>query len=133
MDNLPITTKKHNLKSGNSLEIWPAKWEDALNLMQVVSKEISTLDLVKGTVEGLSLQMISSKPLMSALWPCMGLCVYKSTEKISEQTFTSMEGRKDFIEIVKEVLVFNITPFSENVALLCEAMFKKDLAILSTK
>jgi hypothetical protein len=127
---MEVKTLKHKLKSGNDLEVWPSKFDDGFNLLQVVSQEFSALDLSKGTVEGLSMQLMASRTLSDAMWPCLGQATYKG-ERINKTMFESMEARKDFIEIVKEVLVFNLGPFSENVASLCKALFQKDIAILS--
>lgn len=126
---MSVDTHKVQLKSGNELMIWLAKFEDGYNLLQTVTREIKNIDIKEGTVEGLSMQLISSPALRETMWPCLTLCTYKGL-RITKEMFEALDARKDFLEIVKEVMIYNINPFSENVASLCKAIFQKDISIL---
>lgn len=121
---------KKKLESGAEIEVTLASFPEGHRLFKVVAKELQGLDLAIGTVQNLALKLISSEEIEAALWPCMARGVYNNSQKIVPSLFEDPAIRCDFLEIAKEVMVFNLTPFSKNVGLLSSAMFRKDIDTL---
>ena len=125
---------KKKLESGAELEVFLATFSEGHKLFKAVTKELQDVDLVKDTVQKLSLRLISSEAIEGYLWPCMGKALYTGQgfekKKITPEIFEKAEIRQDFLEIAKEVMVYNLTPFSKNVGSLSSALFRKDTDIL---
>ena len=129
-----VETLKKKLESGAEIEVWLASFSEGHKLFKAVTKELQDVDLVQDTVQKLSLKLISSEAVESCLWPCMLKAIYTGhgyeKKKISPEIFEKADIRRDFLEISKEVMVYNLTPFSKNIGSLSSALFRKDTDIL---
>ena len=130
MENLKV-----KLSSGAELEVTLAPFQDGHRLFKAVTRELKTFDLAEGTVENLSMLLVSSDDIDAALWPCMARAVYKTAEcpaglKVVPSLFENEEARGDLLDIQREVLGFNLTPFSKAIGSLSKATLKKDISIL---
>lgn len=126
-----METLKVTLESGATLEVFLADFPDGHKLYKAVAKELSKYNLADGTVENLALVMASSEDVDSALWPCMKQALYTGNgyekAKVVPDIFAKPEIRKDLIEIQKEVLGYNLVPFSKAIGSLLIATLKRDI------
>lgn len=121
---------KKKLESGAELVVSIASFTEGHKLFKAVTKELRDIDLAEGTVQKLSMQLVSSECIEEALWPCMGRATYNGL-KVNPELFENPEVRCDFLEVLKEVLAYNLIPFSKNLGSLSTAVFRKDLDILT--
>lgn len=105
MDNTKIT-----LESGAVLYISLAPFSLGHKLFKVVSKEMSQMSAGENLDGKLGLILLASEQVEEALWPCLARATYNGN-KISPETFENFSSRKDFIQVAKEVLSFNLNPF----------------------
>lgn len=117
--------KEIKTKGGADLVVRPASLANAINLQNIVLKEISgtgldiDLDLGKmagGTLNELLPALInvcSSEAVQDALFNCLVQCTYNS-EKITRDTFENFEARGDFYEVLIECAKYNLAPFFKN-------------------
>ena len=121
--------KEIKTKGGADLVVRPASLANAINLQNVVLKEISgtgldiDLDLNKmlGGDVGKTLNELlpvfvnvcSSEAVQNALFDCLVQCTYNS-EKITRDTFENFEVRGDFYEVLIECAKYNLAPFFKN-------------------
>lgn len=129
MENLKV-----KLESGAELEATLASFPEGHRLYKAVTKELSRYNLAEGTAENLAMVLSSSDEIDAALWPCMARACYKTEEcpaghKINPMLFEKAEYRSDLIEIQREVLGFNLIPFSKAIGSLLRAALKRDIAI----
>jgi len=120
---------KKTLESGAELTISLASFPEGHRLFKAVTKELQSIDLAEDTVQKLSMQLVSSEAIEQALWPCMARATYGGL-KVNQELFEDAKIRCDFLEVMKEVLGFNLVPFSKNLGSLSTAIFRKDINIL---
>lgn len=118
---------KINLKSGNTLEIQEASFQDAWALTQAIANELTkglpglkldTLDSAEilqkemdvGKILSLVFQLVASKPVFELLWDCFKPCLYNG-EKIEKGIFDNPSARSDFLPCVVEIVKLNVLPF----------------------
>lgn len=118
--------KTVTLKSGNSLDVQVASFDDAWRLTQSVSHVLSTSlpgfkvegldpeamqkDIDLGKILGIICQLVASPTLYDLLWPCFAPCLYNGN-KITRATFQDEAARGDFLPCVVEILKANVVPF----------------------
>ncbi len=107
MENLKVT-----LVSGAELEVTLASFAEGHRLFKVVTKELETVDFKEDTVQKMAFKLISSESIEHALWPCMSRATYNKM-KVNPDLFEDANVRGDFLSVAKEVLVFNLLPFSK--------------------
>lgn len=126
-----METLKVKLESGAELECWLASFQEGHALWMAVSKELKDTDFTGITVGKLSLDVLSSEEIMKAIWPCMGKTVYTGhgfeKKKCEPVIFEKAEVRGDFLQIVEEVLVYNILPFSKKIGSLLKTSFLRGI------
>jgi hypothetical protein len=131
-----VETLKKKLESGSEIEIWLANFQDGHELYMAVAKELSKYDLAEGTVENLALVITSSKEVNAVLWPCMKMATYTGNGyemvKITPEIFQKKEVRADLAEIQKEVMGFNLSPFSKPIGSLLIAALTKSIPTLKS-
>ena len=125
---------KKKLDSGSEIEIFLADFPDGHRLYKAVTRELSKYDLAEGTAENLALIMTSSEDVDAALWPCMKNCLYTGhsyeKQKLSMEFFGKKpEIREDLVEIQREVLGYNMIPFSKPIGSLLIAALTKSIPI----
>jgi hypothetical protein len=122
------------LDSGAKVEIQLASFEVCNRLLKAVMREIKdvTLNLgIKGgmqnlaelevnddslnTIKSLIAQIISSDRIEEALWECMPVVLYNGA-KVTKATFEPVEARGDYLPLAKEVLVYNLGPFTKSLS-----------------
>ncbi len=104
---------KKTLTSGAQLEVTLASFPEGHKLYKAVAKKFGEID-ENDTVQKVSFQISSSEEIESALWPCMFRATYDG-RKINIEIFEDAKVRSDFLEIQREVLGFNLIPFSGGV------------------
>jgi len=107
--------KEVSLPSGATLKITPAPFSDARDLYQAVLRESKhvQLDFEKELplfIKDFFCTAFSSKAIEKIVWDCMKRCIYNDL-KITEDTFEPVEAREDYIKVIAEVTIENITPF----------------------
>ncbi len=120
---------KKKLESGAELDVTLAPFSDGHRLFKAVTKELQEINLSEDSVQKLSMRLLSSEPIENALWPCMARGSYNGL-KINPDLFENAEARCDFLEVMKEVLAYNLLPFSKNLGSLSTAIFQKNIDIL---
>lgn len=105
-----MSTLSKTLNSGAVLNVTLADFPLGKRLFKAVTKELESLDFNEDTVAKMALRLISSDEIEEALWPCMGRVTYNSL-KVTPALFEDSKIREDFLEVAKEVMVFNLTPF----------------------
>lgn len=132
-----METLKKKLESGSELEVWLADFPSGHALYKAVTRELSKYNLVEGTAENLAMVMTSSEDVDSALWPCMGKAVYTGhgyeKKKITQDMFEKSEVRSDLVEIQREVLGYNLIPFSPAIGSLLIAALRKNISSLKSQ
>lgn len=122
---------KKILSSGSELDMTMAPFQDAHNLFQAVLKELKNVNLDLGlksntsftdffekdvtddllnTLKNFITSLLASKDIQISLQPCLQRCTYNN-QKVTMDLFEDEKAREDFIEVLKEVLVFNLFPF----------------------
>jgi hypothetical protein len=111
------------LPSGAILEMTMAPFEDGHKLLKAVSREIESTKITTGmqdleAIKNLMMRAIYSEEIERALIPCLARCKYNkqlvNTKLFSDETITDEEKirrRGDYLPVVKEVLMYNLTPF----------------------
>jgi hypothetical protein len=141
--------KENNLKSGAVLGLQMAAFEDSMDLLDSILKE-----MVGVKVEGFDIKeligqdltqlkdvlfkIISSKLVKAALWKCMESCTYQEAGtaaglRINKATFESEKTRGDFFPVAGEVTAYNLAPFFKNLTLPSSVQEKLDLLGASQK
>lgn len=130
MENLKVS-----LRSGAQLLASLGSFSEGHRLYKAVTRELSRYNLAEGTAENLAMVMTSSEDVDTALWPCLERATYTpagqtSLLKINQGLFENAEYRSDLLEIQREVLGYNLIPFSLPVGSLLLAALKKDIGAL---
>ncbi len=107
---------KKTLDSSAELEVTLSSFAEGHRLFKVVTKELEGVDFQEDTVQKLAFRLISSEEVEKALWPCMGRATYNKL-KVNPDLFEDPSVREDFLIVAKEVLVFNLLPFSKGLGL----------------
>jgi hypothetical protein len=132
-----METLKKKLDSGSEIEVFLADFPDGHRLYKAVARELSKYNLAEGTVENLAMVMAASEDVDAALWPCMKKALYTGhgyeKQKLSPEIFEKPEIRSDLIEIQKEVLGYNLVPFSKAIGSLLIATLKRDISSLKSQ
>lgn len=125
---------KKTLDSGAVLEIQMAPFVEGEALLSAVMSELETVKIKLGadkfnniqdlmcmdfgdealdTLKNLAVRLISSRVIKTALWPCIGRALYNN-QRITLETFEVESARADYLIVLKEVLWFNLSPFTKN-------------------
>src|SRR5574343_678337 len=116
------------LPSGAELEITLSPFEDAKNLLQVISAEGIELKLDANQeidvnfFKGIFLKAISSKKIEAALKVCMSRATYNG-QKIDKDTFEDPAAREDYLLVCMEVAKENLSPFTKSLSALFGQLF----------
>lgn len=113
--------KEVKLKSGRVLRLGLAPFRDSKALFDAICLEVKgnsldprmevDINFIKDTAMGL----IASEKVFGCIQVCMAKCLYNG-QRIDEQTFESVEGREDFLEICMHVTKENVLPFMKNLS-----------------
>lgn len=127
--------KEVKLKSGGTLRMQLAAFDDAMTLLEVV-----LMELVGVSIEGFKIEellakdmsqlkdavfkVIASRKVKDALWVCMGSSMYAppgdnpdGALRIDRATFNDEKARGDYFPVAGEVAQFNLAPFFKNLEL----------------
>jgi hypothetical protein len=136
------------LESGAVLDLSMCSFEEGTRLMKAVAREIRNVQVSLGakgesdvfkmemgneamnTIKNIVMSLIASDDIESALWPCIERGTYTAdgiTRKINRDLFDGEKARGDYIPILKEGLIFNLTPFFKSLASLV-----KDIPLANT-
>ena len=119
------------LESGAILDVSICSFTEGTKLMKAVSKEIKNTPISLGTnvadffkaevsseilntMKNIITSLLSSEDIEAALWPCMERGTYTVggvIRKINRDLFEDEKTRADYVPVLKEVLVYNLTPF----------------------
>jgi hypothetical protein len=115
--------KQIETKTGAEIQIAPAPFKDAMELKNVLFKELASSgisfdkinleDIEKTGLEQIIkpiIQIDTSKDFYNAFFKCAGRCLYNGN-KITEETFEDVTAREDYYLIMLEVLKENLSPF----------------------
>ncbi len=137
------------LESGAVLDLSICSFAEGNRLMKAVAKELKNIQISLGakgqtvdffklelgdealnTIKNLVTGLIASDEIEAALWPCMERGTYTIndvTHHIKRDIFEDEKARADYIPILKEALVFNLSPFFKSLRSLV-----KDLPVVNT-
>ena len=123
---------KKTLDSGARIEIQVSSFEVCNRLLKTVMREVDGVKVSLGiksgaknlgdlelnddalnTIKSFIARIISSESVESVLWECMPVVLYNDG-KVTRDTFENIEARADYLPLMKEVLVYNLTPFFKN-------------------
>jgi hypothetical protein len=119
------------MPSGAVLEMTMAPFAEGHALLKAVSREIEGIKLDLKDVDPIKnfiARMIYSDSVERALKPCLDRCIYNK-QRINDQLFEDPKSRGDYLAVVKEVLVHNLTPFIGNLS----SMFKDITEVVSAQ
>ena len=133
------------LESGAVLELSICSFAEGNRLMKAVAKEIKNTQISLGakgqmgdflklqvgddalnTIKNLVTGLLASDEIESALWPCIERGTYDGVH-IKRDIFEDEKVRADYIPILKEALVYNLSPFFKSLKSLV-----KDIPLVST-
>lgn len=120
---------KKKLTSGADLEVTPSSFQDAHKLFKATMRELEKVrielgagvkasalleteltDEVLNTIKNVVTRLAGSEEVEAALWPCMERALWKN-RKCNALLFDDPQAREDFLEVAREVLLFNLRPF----------------------
>jgi hypothetical protein len=120
---------KKVLESGAVLDLSICSFAEGTKLMKAVAKELKNTQISLGvkervsdffklnlgddalnTIKNLVTGLLSSDEIEAALWPCIERGTYNGIH-IQKDIFEDEKTRADYIPILKEALVYNLTPF----------------------
>jgi hypothetical protein len=126
------------LESGAILKLSLCSFAEGSKLMKAVARELRNTTISLGvkevknlgdlfkidvgdealnTFKNLVAGLISSEEIEAALWPCIvrGSYIYAGVEThINKDLFEDEKARADYLPILKEALVYNLSPFFVN-------------------
>ena len=133
------------LDSGSILDLSICSFAEGNRLMKAVAKEIKNTQISLGakgqmgdflklqvgddalnTIKNLVTGLLASDEIEAALWPCIERGTYNGIH-IKKDIFEDEKVRADYIPILKEALVYNLTPFFKSLKSLV-----KDIPLVST-
>ena len=137
---------KKTLPSGAVLEASICSFDEGKKLFKTVTREMETIKLDIGDMDFSSLtnknadissemvntmknivsRLISSDEIESCLWPCLGRATIDKI-KITNGTFEDVEVRGDYIIVLKEILIFNMSPFIGSLISMLKALPKRNI------
>ena len=113
------------LGSGALLNLSLCSFSEGTKLMKAVTKELKNTPILFGdqisnfnTIKTIASVLIASDEIEQNLWPCMERGTYTIdgiTHKINKDLFENEKARADYIPILKETLVFSLSPFLKNI------------------
>jgi len=114
------------LPSGRKMEVAPAPFVEAKRLYQAIAGEMVRLSLnpdddVTNLMKNVICLAVFSPNIEAALEPCLRRCTYQGTKIIPVDSFESIEGREDYLDVCFEVAKENVGPFTKSLY----AQFKK--------
>ncbi len=118
------------LLSGKELTTHPADFEVAKALYMTLMEEARGLkidgkdDINANLLKDVLCTALSSKKVEAAVWKCMEKCLYEGS-KITKETFEPVEARADYLEILLEVALENVTPFTKTLTQKFSALWEK--------
>jgi len=133
------------LESGALLNLSICSFAEGNRLMKAVAKEIKNTQISLGakgqmgdflklqvgddalnTIKNLVTGLLASDEIEAALWPCIERGTYDGVH-IKKDIFEDEKVRADYIPILKEALVYNLSPFFKSLKSLV-----KDIPLVST-
>ena len=133
------------LESGSVLDLSICSFAEGNRLMKAVAKEIKNTQISLGakgqmgdflklqvgddalnTIKNLVTGLLASDEIEAALWPCIERGTYDGVH-IKKEIFEDEKTRADYIPILKEALVYNLSPFFKSLKSLV-----KDIPLVST-
>ena len=133
------------LESGALLDLSICSFAEGNRLMKAVAKEIKNTQISLGakgqmgdflklqvgddalnTIKNLVTGLLASDEIEAALWPCIERGTYDGVH-IKKDIFEDEKTRADYIPILKEALVYNLSPFFKSLKSLV-----KDIPLVST-
>lgn len=130
-----------DLPSGAKLEITLAGFEEGEALTSAVAKEIEGIKLSSNinfsemtadtpmtgelldVIKSLVARVLYSKEIKSVLWQCMSRAT-RNNIRVTKEMFDDEKVREDYIPIMREVLIYNLTPFFKNLGSLFTGIAK---------
>lgn len=106
-------------KSGATVVITIASWEDAKRLKAAIEREAAKagikLDMEAEAELLLSALLLidSSDAVDAAMWPCLARCLHNG-QKITPKTFDTAAARADYYEIMQACMTENFAPLFES-------------------
>jgi hypothetical protein len=133
------------LESGALLDLSICSFAEGNRLMKAVAKEIKNTQISLGakgqmgdflklqvgddainTIKNLVTGLLASDEIEAALWPCIERGTYNGIH-IKKDIFEDEKVRADYIPILKEALVYNLSPFFKSLKSLV-----KDIPLVNT-
>ena len=138
------------LDSGATLDLSLCSFAEGNRLMKAVARELKDTPISIGakgnikdffkldfgdealnTVKNLLTGLIASDEIEAALWPCIERGTYTTPSgtilHIKKDIFEDEKTREDYIPILKEALVYNLSPFFKSLKSLV-----KDIPLVNT-
>lgn len=132
---------KKILQSGSTLEITRAPFAVSHSLFKTTMRELGKIDLKLGakgkdlkelfkveigdeavnTFKNVVTSLLSSDDIEAVLWLCFERALYNN-QKITRELFDNDVAASDYLEIAKEVMVYNLTPFTKSLQSLLQSV-----------
>lgn len=139
MDNL-----KKDLPSGAILEASMCSFEEGTKLFKAVVFEMESINLDFGnadlkqmfeqevnsgminTLKNIIARLISSERVEECLWQCMKRSRIDN-QHITKELFEKVELRGDYVVLLKEILIFNLSPFFKSLTSMLQDILKVNI------
>ena len=125
---------KKTLDSGAVLEVTMSDFEPSYNLFKAVMREteginITDKDNIINVIKNFAARIIYSEVIQAALWTCMERATYDH-KKVCKELFEDEKIRGDYLVVVKEVMVYNLSPFLKSLKFQSSEQLLKYIDIL---
>lgn len=104
------------LKNGSKMRINMASFQEAMSLFKTISSILGDVDFENVDTTQFVFKMAADSRIEAALWPCMARGEIDG-RRINQDLFESVEYRGVFLEVAREVVIYNIAPFFEGLGL----------------
>lgn len=124
---------KKILSSGATLEITRAPFSVSHRLFKTVMRELSQVEINVGakgkdiqdlfklevgdqlvnTLKNVAVTLLSSEEIEAVLWVCFDRALYNN-QKVTKEIFDEESAAGDYLEIAKEVMIYNMAPFTKS-------------------
>jgi hypothetical protein len=128
---------KKTLDSGAIFEVQMAKFKVGHRLFKAVMRELKDIEMpgsanVFSMIKNVATGLLSSGEIEAVLWECMEVSLYNNI-KVTPDLFEDEKVREDYLVVAKEVLMYNLIPFSKNLRSLFSDIQEKIIVIQKQK
>jgi hypothetical protein len=114
--------KEVTLPSGRTAKISPATFAESKEVYQDILSEANSLDfsgareLDPNFIKNILCTLLTSRKLEASILVCCKRVDYNGQRIADTSLFEDEEGRMDYFDLLREVAMFNISPFTKSLS-----------------